>query len=59
MNGALDHDCALYGYTGPRTTWANGMNFIMNHDPSAESIVRPTDEQYSALPLFYYNPDLF
>ena len=23
MIGALDHDSALYGYTGPGTTWVN------------------------------------
>ena len=26
MNGVLGHDSALYGYTGPGTTWANEMN---------------------------------
>ena len=25
MNGVLDHDSALYGYTGSQTTWANKM----------------------------------
>ena len=27
-------DSALYDYTGPGT-WANEMNFVMNHDPGA------------------------
>ena len=31
MNGALGHDSALQGYTGPGTTWADEMNFVMNH----------------------------
>ena len=31
MNGVLDHDSALKGYTGPGTTWANEMTFAMNH----------------------------
>ena len=38
----LVHECnerhfwprfSMLGYTGPGTTWANGMNFVMNHDP--------------------------
>ena len=37
MNGVLGHDSALY--TRPGTTWANEMNFVMNHAPHAESIV--------------------
>ena len=27
--GVLSHDFALFGYTGPGTTWANEMNFVM------------------------------
>ena len=27
--GVLGHDSALYGYTGPETTWAIEMNFVM------------------------------
>ena len=36
--GVLDHDSALQGYTGPGTTRANDMNFVMNHAPGAWSI---------------------
>ena len=38
------------------TTWANEMNIVKNHAPSAESIVRPIDLQSSALSLFLENP---
>ena len=31
MNGASGHDSALEGYTGLKTTWANEVNFGMNH----------------------------
>ena len=34
----LGHDSALLGYAGPGTTWANEMNFVMNHAPGAGSI---------------------
>ena len=30
-----------YMTTGPDTTWANEMNFDMNHTPGAGSIARP------------------
>ena len=51
--GDLGHDSALQGYTGPRTTWADGINFIMNHVPGTGSIARPVDQKSSALPLCY------
>ena len=51
MIGILGHNSALYGYTKPWTTWANELNFAMNHDPNAGSIARPVDQQSSALPL--------
>ena len=38
MIDVLGHDSALLGYTRPGTTWANEMNFVMNHAPSAGSI---------------------
>ena len=38
MIGVLGHDSALLGYTGPETTWANEMIFVMNHAPGAGSI---------------------
>ena len=41
MNGVLVQDSAL----GPRTTWANEMNFVMNHALGAGSIARPGDQQ--------------
>ena len=31
MIGVLGPDSALEGYTGPWTTWANEMNFDINH----------------------------
>ena len=34
----LGHDSALKGFTGPGTTWANEINFVMNHAPGAGSI---------------------
>ena len=40
MIGILGRDSALYGYTGPETTWANEMKFVMNHAPGAGSIAR-------------------
>ena len=43
MNGVLGHNSALYGYTGPETTWANGMNFLMKHAPGAGLLARPVD----------------
>ena len=46
MNGVLGQ-----GYTGPRTTWANEMNFGMKHAPGAGLIARPVDLQSSMLPL--------
>ena len=41
----------LQGYSGPRTTWANERNFVMNHAPGAELIAQHVDHQSSALPL--------
>ena len=38
MIGVLSHDSALSRYTGPGTTWANEMNFVMTHAPGAGSI---------------------
>ena len=34
MIGVLNHDSTLQGYTGPGTTWANEMKFVMNHAES-------------------------
>ena len=39
MHGLLGQDSALQGYAGPEKTWANEMNFGLNHAPSAGSIV--------------------
>ena len=33
--GVLGYDSAMEGYAGPGTTWANEMNFVMNHAPGA------------------------
>ena len=49
MIGVLGHDSALYGYTGPETTWTNEMNFVTNHAPGIGTIVRPVVKQSSAL----------
>ena len=38
INGVLGNDPAQWGYTGPGTTYANEMDFDMNHAPGAESI---------------------
>ena len=53
----MGDDSAMEGYTGPRTTWANEMNFIMNYAPGVGSIARPVDQQSSALPLCYAAPE--
>ena len=37
-------------------TCANEINFVLNHAPSARSIVQPVDHQSSALPLCYGCP---
>ena len=35
--GVLSHNSALQGYTGPRTTWANEMNFVRcRNEPTCE-----------------------
>ena len=44
MHGVLDHESALEGYTGPGTTSANEINFVMNHAPGAGSIARPVGQ---------------
>ena len=51
MIGVLGHDSALKGCIGPETTWANEINFVKNHAPSAEPLTRPVDQQSSTLPL--------
>ena len=54
------HDAAMDNtilyYTGPGTTWANEMNFGMNHAPGAGLIARPVDLQSSVLPLCHDCP---
>ena len=44
--GVLGHAFALYGCPGPGTTWANEVNFGMNHAPGVGSIAQPVDLQY-------------
>ena len=56
MISVLGQDSILQGYTGPGTTWANGMNFSMNHAPGAALIAWLVDLQSSALPLWYSCP---
>ena len=38
------------------STWADEMNFAMNHAPGVGSIARPVDQQSSTLPLYYGRP---
>ena len=38
MNGVLGHDSAHEDYTGPGPTWANEVNFIMEHALNANEI---------------------
>ena len=52
MNGVSHHDAALLGYIEPGTTWADEMNFVVNHAPGAGSITRRVDQQSSVLPLY-------
>ena len=49
----LGHISALYGYTGPGTTWDNEMHLSINHAPGTctGSITRPVDLQSCVLPL--------
>ena len=49
MIGALGHDSAPQGYTGPGTTWANEMNVNINHALGAGSLAQPVDLQSSVL----------
>ena len=56
MIDAQGNNSALYGDTGPGTTWANGMNFGMNHSPGAGLITQPIDLQISMLPLSTATP---
>ena len=58
MNGVINHDSVLQGYTELGTTWANEMNFVMNHAPGAGLLARPVDQQSSALTLSYGCPHL-
>ena len=50
MIGVLGHVSALH-WSG--TTWANEMNFVMKHAPSAGLIGGPVDQQSSMLRLCY------
>ena len=56
MNDLSGHDSVLQGYTGPETTWANEVNYVMNHAPSAGSIAIAL--QSIALPLCYGCPPI-
>ena len=53
MKSVLGYD---YGYTGPGTTWANEMNFIMNHVLGAGMIAQPVFQQSSGLTLYHGRP---
>ena len=54
MNGGLSHDSALQGYTGLGTTWADGINFFMNHASGAG----PVDQQSHVLLLLPWTTPL-
>ena len=56
MNAVLGNNSALEDYAVPWTTWANEINFGMNHAPGAGSIAQPVDLQSNALPLCYECP---
>ena len=56
MIGVLCHDSALKGYTGPGTTWANKIHFVMNHAPGAGTFAQTVDLQSTALILSYGCP---
>ena len=43
MNGASGYNSAVKGYTGPGITWANEMNYGLNHAPGAGSIAGLVD----------------
>ena len=47
----LGHNSALLGYIKPGITYANEMNFVMNHAPGAGSLARPVDPQSTVLRL--------
>ena len=51
MEGVLGHNSTLVRLYWARLTWANEMNFAINHAPDVGSITRPVDQQSSALPL--------
>ena len=40
MNGVLGHDSELGRLYWAGATWANEMNFVMNHAPGARGILR-------------------
>ena len=57
MNGVICHDSALVRlYIGPGITWADEMNFVMNHAPGAGFIASPVNQQSSVLPLYHRCP---
>ena len=44
INGVLGPYSAPVRLTGTGTSWANEINFVMNHAPGAGSIARPVDQ---------------
>ena len=44
MNDALGYNSVLEYCTGPGTTWANVMNFVLDHAPGAELIALFADQ---------------
>ena len=46
MNSVLGHASTLVRlYCAAGTTWADEMNFVINHAPGARSLARPVDQQ--------------
>ena len=46
------HCNTILGWVG--TTWANEINFVMNHAPGAGSITRPVDQHPIGKSMLYY-----
>ena len=51
MDGILGPNFALYGCTGPGTTWTNDMNVVMNLDAGAGLIAQHVNLQSGVLPI--------
>ena len=52
MISVLGHDSQRKAILGRGTTWANEINFVLDHAPGAGLITQLVDQQSSALPLY-------